>query len=222
MKLVYCKKCKRSYCNNLLEHCPKCKEVLSNIYAYIPVEALTKKEDKINPVIVGLPKIEYYSSIWYFINNPILRYNIASRHLYLSYLIGYHDKVLTYGTIEKLIIEDILINIAHIAEAVLHGLLNGKSLYHKDKINKKVILSKKKIDKQTKFIDLITSATIHLTFFNKDYIKKINKLRLIRNRAHLSAFRKEAYKYYNYTSLQYFSLFFQDFINILQIEYLYL
>ena len=91
--------------------------------------------------------------------------------------------------------------------------------YQQDKKKKQIYLSNKKINEKTIFANLITSAIKYEIFPDRDHISKIKKLRLIRNRSHIAAFKKEAYKYYNYSSLQYYSLFFQDFINALQIQY---
>lgn len=221
MRIYCCDTCHINYCVKH-EHCPVCGIRIGRIIGADPSERILQAPQphkKKKDAVIKVPlKLEDYESLWFFIKDPVIRYNIASHQLFINYLIQYHEEVYVYGIVESLMIQDVVINISQMIEVALYSVLKGledlEFTYNGD-----IKDSGQYVTAGTFFHRLIASAGGHGIFTDNNMIGRLIELKDKRNMVHLARMKQKIYKEFSVNDLVVYTVLLRDFIAELQSSY---
>lgn len=128
--------------------------------------------------------LDAYLDLWYFIDDPTLRRNIAYNHHYISYLCSLLLNYKIVGDLEKSFFKTIIITAIEIIEAVLRSLLLGKCEFKFNKNGKSMHKTGDRVRSETNFFKLIASGQ-GSNLLDENIAKKLKLFKALRDKVHI-------------------------------------
>lgn len=164
-----------------------------------------------------IPEVEFLEDRFSFIENEVLRTNLAIAFQYIIYSIAVEEESELPGPVSYSIYKNIIIYTASVVEGILHyflktqldknlikpnvmpfkkkfTIIHGKPLYKIPDSNEAIVgatytKTREKIEFNTKFQTIISAAK-NAKFLGEKLYKEVEDLRQKRNRIHLAALNK--------------------------------